>query len=172
MTTTDVIADGFARPAEAGERYLAMGALVTIIVPSAATNGRFSVSEHVVPPTGGPPAHTHSGFEYLHVLEGTFDVWVGDLETAIPSGVGATIFVPPGVPHTTRNSGTGPGRQLSIYVPGGDDEFFRAIGVPVSDGATLPDLRQPPDLSGLDPARIQALAAQFGMHLVGSDRQS
>jgi quercetin dioxygenase-like cupin family protein len=160
---------GIIRQAGEGERVFAMGALVTIMARAEATNGRFSVSEHVVPPGGGPPPHPHAVHEFLYVLEGAFDVWLDDLTAARRVTAGAAILVPPGVAHTTRNAGERAGRLLSLYAPGGDEGFFLAIGTPAADLPALPDLPdmdQPPDLSGLDPARVQALAERYGMRLV------
>lgn len=157
---------GVIRPAGEGERVFAMGALVTIIAPSEATGGQFAVSEHLVPPGGGPPPHAHTVHEFLYVLEGAFDIWLGDLNAPTRAAAGAAIVVPPGVAHTTRNAGERAGRLLSLYAPGGDEAFFLAIGTPVADLPALPDMDQPPDLSGLDPARVRALAEQYGMRLV------
>ena len=167
MNMTEAVSKGFARPTNAGDQYLALGSLVTIIVPSTATGGRFAVIEHVIPPSSGPPLHTHTGYEYLHIIEGTFDTWIHDPDTPIPSAPGSTILVPPGVPHTTRNVGARAGRMLSIYAPGGDEDFFRAAGTPLAELPAPPDLHGPPDLSRLHLDRIEALAAQFGMRLVG-----
>lgn len=157
---------GLIQPAGAGERVLAMGALVTIAVPADATGGRVAVIEHVVPPTGGPPPHTHTVCEILYVLDGEFDVWLDDLTTPTRAATGATIVVPPDVPHTTRNAGERAARLLSLYLPGGDEGFFAAMGTPVDALPAPPDLNTPPDLSGLDIARVRAVAAQYGMHLI------
>lgn len=159
-------AQGGIRQQGEGEQLLAMGALVTITVPAAATGGRCSVTEHVVPPGGGPPPHTHTVYEVLRVLDGVFDVWLDDLTTPTHAEAGATIVVPPCTPHTTRNAGTRAARLLSIYAPGGDEGFFREIGTPAAALPVLPDLDQPADLSGLDVARVQVLAERYGMRLV------
>lgn len=167
MAIVETIVDGgFTRQHGEGEQVLAMGALVTVVVPASATGGRFAVIEHDVPPTGGPPPHTHTTCEFLYVLDGEFDVWMGDVAEPIRSGTGASIVVPPGTPHTTRNAGERAGRLLSIYAPGGDEGFFLDIGTPTANLADLPDLNVPPDLSGLDIARVQALAERYGMRLV------
>lgn len=172
MASTDLPMQGFVRQAGAHEQLLAMGELISIIVPATLTDGQFSLIEHIVPPNGGPPPHTHETFETLYVLEGVFDVWQGELATATRADAGAIIFVPPGVAHTTRNAGSVAGRTLSAYAPGGIEAFFRAVGAPTSDEAALPDLNRPPDLSGLDPVQLQLLAERHGMRLVPWPTQS
>jgi quercetin dioxygenase-like cupin family protein len=47
--------------------------------------------------------HRHDPAEVYHVLEGTGVVTVGDLEH--PVSTGASVLIPPGVPHGIRNTG-------------------------------------------------------------------
>ena len=151
------------RPGE-GEQLLSLASHVTIKVPAEATGGAFAVVEHVVPPQGGPPPHTHRETELLYVLEGTFFVVVGAEQGT--AGPGTVIQVPAGTVHTTRNVGGRAGRQLSIYLPGGGEGFFREVGTPVDSGRPLPDLDQPASLAGVDMARVLELAARYGMQVV------
>jgi mannose-6-phosphate isomerase-like protein (cupin superfamily) len=143
-----------------------MGALITVAIPARVTGGQFAVIEHVVPPAGGPPPHTHTVTEFLYVLEGIFDVWVDDLDHPVQVEMGAAIVVPPGVPHTTRNADAQAGRLLSLYLPGGDEGFFLDAGIPVADLPEIPDMNAPADMSGMDIGRITALAERYGMQLI------
>jgi mannose-6-phosphate isomerase-like protein (cupin superfamily) len=151
------------RPGE-GEPFLSLASHVSIKVPSEATGGAFSVMEHVVPPQGGPPPHTHRETELIYIVEGTFSVVVGTEQGTV--GGGTLLHVPPGVVHTTRNVGERAGRQLNVYLPGGGEGFFREIGTPVDDSHPVPDLDQPSSLAGVDMARVLDLAAHYGMQVV------
>lgn len=148
---------------EDGEQLLAVGAHVTILLPSDATNGAVAVLEHRVPPQGGPPPHTHCDTELLYILSGKFAVRVGSEQTEVEKG--ALIHVPPGTVHTTRNVGTRAGRQLSLYLPGGAEGFFREAGRAVTGADMLPDFDQAANLSGVDMAHIVMLAARYGMRV-------
>ena len=53
-------------------------------------------------PGTGAPSHTHEFDEVLTVVEGTAEVWAGDVSRAV--GPGASVFVPAGVVHGFRNN--------------------------------------------------------------------
>jgi quercetin dioxygenase-like cupin family protein len=146
-----------------GEQLLNLGGHVNIKIPSEATGGAFAVVEHVIPPNGGPPPHTHVETELLYVLSGTFEVVVGPTRTTV--GSGTVIHVPRGTVHTTRNVGDSAGRQLSIYLPGGGEGFFREAGTPVVSGQVLPDFAQPANLEGVDMGLLMATAARYGIQI-------
>jgi hypothetical protein len=55
-------------------------------------------------------------------------------------GVGDLAFVPRGTPHIWKNIGTGEGRLLRIYTPGGHEKFFFEIGRPAQPGMPAPRL--------------------------------
>lgn len=148
---------------EAGERFLNLGAHVNIKLSAEATGGAFAVIEHTVPPKGGPPPHSHLETELLYIISGSFEVVVGPARSEV--GAGAIIYVPAGTAHTTRNIGDSAGRQLSLYLPGGAEGFFREAGTAVVSGQDIPDLDQPVSLDGVDMARILALAARYGMQV-------
>jgi len=79
---------------------------------AADTDGRsFEMEMDLLPGSGGTPLHVHpSAEESYEVLQGTFDVNVGDAwKTAAP---GDRIVVPPGTPHTFRNSSA---ETVSVY---------------------------------------------------------
>jgi quercetin dioxygenase-like cupin family protein len=144
-----------------GEQVLAMGAHVNIMLPASATGGAVAVIEHRVPPGGGPPPHTHPETELLYILSGTFAAMVGSEQREVEAGT--LIHVPPGILHTTRNIGSHAGRQLSLYLPGGAEGFFREVGRAVTSADILPDFDQPAHLTGTDMSHIAVLAARYGM---------
>jgi mannose-6-phosphate isomerase-like protein (cupin superfamily) len=148
---------------EAGERFLSLVTDVRIKLAAPATGGAFAVIEHRVPPQGGPPPHTHRETELLYILSGSFAAIVGSEQSGVEAGT--LIHVPPETVHTTRNIGRRAGRQLSIYLPGGGEGFFREAGTAVTNPDMLPDLDEPANLSGIDMSRIVALAARYGMRV-------
>ncbi len=92
-------------------------------------NSKLSILEVMVPPGSGTPPHTHTSEEVFHVLSGEitfgrFDATPHELTTAT---IGATITVPPNVPHNYQN--TGPtAANILVIVDHTMVEFFRDIG--------------------------------------------
>jgi quercetin dioxygenase-like cupin family protein len=59
--------------------------------------------------------HTHPGEELGYVLEGTLQLEVaGQPPRTLKAG--EAFFIPPGVVHDGRNTGTGPAKVLATYV--------------------------------------------------------
>jgi mannose-6-phosphate isomerase-like protein (cupin superfamily) len=96
----------------------------SVIVPSAATDGRLSVCEMPVAPGFMVPPHTHHDTdEYSYVVSGRVGARVGDAEfTAEP---GSWILKPRGVMHTFWNAGPEAAHLIELVVPGRFEEFFR-----------------------------------------------
>ncbi len=101
-------------------------------------------------PVAGGGGDLLKGLLLLYVLEGTFDVVLGDLEQA--AGEGTWLHVPAGTIHTTRCT-SDVGHLLSVYTPGGSEEFFRQIGA----------------IDQTDVSAVLALADQHGMTVAGPD---
>jgi uncharacterized cupin superfamily protein len=84
---------------------------------------------------------------------------------------GETVNVPANAPHVFRNAGEHPARLLCLCSPAGQEEFFRAVGVPLAS-RTEP----PPTLD--DAARLAfiakavALAPQYRTELLLSEPRS
>ncbi len=136
-------------PPTDGERVRALGTTATIKIAAAQTGGRLAVTEHEVPRDVGPPPHVHRAEdELLYLLEGTFDVVVGD-STVESAPAGSCILVPQGTVHTTRCTSSR-GRLLSVYVPGGSEGFFREVGA----------------IDQTDRPALMALADRWGMTVV------
>ncbi len=106
-----------------GEAVWVVGDLITLKLTSEDTGGAFSLFEGLVPPGGGPPPHIHQREdESFYVLEGEFEILVG--ENTIPTGAGSCVHVPSGTLHTFKNVGISPGRLFGIATPGGMEQFF------------------------------------------------
>lgn len=61
------------------------------------------------------PAHRHPGEEIIYVLTGTLEYGV-EGQPPVTLEAGDVLFVPAGVFHSARNTGTTPGSELATYV--------------------------------------------------------
>jgi quercetin dioxygenase-like cupin family protein len=105
-----------------------MGSLTTNLAESKDTNGAFCLIEATLVPGNEPPPHEHSREDELfYVLDGEFDVYVG--ERAFKVQAGESIFLPRFTPHAfvIRSPRL---RMLSIFVPGGLEDAFRSMSTP------------------------------------------
>lgn len=112
----------FVRHSEGTQRWLA-GDTYTIKVTAEDTNGSLGFAEAVVPPGGGPVAHSHGKEdEAFYVLSGQLEFLNGDaLQMA---GPGDFVFIPRGTRHRFKNVGDSDARMLFLYTPGGHERFF------------------------------------------------
>ena len=105
-----------------------MGMLLTNLTETPDTNGAFSLFEAILVPGTEPPPHMHSREDELfYVLEGEFDVYVG--EEVFTGKTGEGIFLPRLKPHAfiIRSPRL---RLLILFTPGGLEEAFRSGGSP------------------------------------------
>jgi quercetin dioxygenase-like cupin family protein len=110
-----------------GERVHLFALGVRFMIDGDATNGRFSLVEHPLPPRAlGAPLHTHRHEdEYSYVLEGRIGIQLGDdLLEATP---GELVFKPRGIAHAFWNAGDEPARLLEIISPAGFENYFREL---------------------------------------------
>ena len=91
------------------------------------TGGAYTLMEDNLKPTFALGLHRHDHHaETFYFLEGAVDFYVdGNWIKALP---GATIHVPPGVPHACRTAGGAPAKMLMIYQPSGFDGFLAELG--------------------------------------------
>ena len=151
---------GFAAPpfdpilsdAGTGQTFTMLGTTMRLIATAAGTGGRYTVIEQVTPPGWGPPRHIHSREdEIFYILEGTYELHVGDERRAVSAG--ASAFLPRNVPHGFRNVASTPSRLLSVIIPGGLEEYFLAVAKcsPAPNPAQLVELARPFGLTLLPP---------------------
>jgi mannose-6-phosphate isomerase-like protein (cupin superfamily) len=135
---------GLVVPAGGGRRLTTRAQEVTFKV-TGADGSHNSIFEVMVPPGFDVGAHVHGrGQEFFYVLEGTLellafeprqrttDTWTNweseSGDRAVQVSPGGCMFVPPGVPHAFRNSGTEPVRMLFQSTPAPDHErYFEEI---------------------------------------------
>ena len=97
-----------------------------VLLTTEATGGAISVIMAWHKPGEGPPDHVHfSQEEVLFVVEGTYELTVGDQTATV--GPGAIAFVPRNVVHRFKNVGETTACMLDWSLPGGQDHYFRAI---------------------------------------------
>jgi quercetin dioxygenase-like cupin family protein len=105
-----------------------MGCLTTNLAETKDTGGAFCLVEATLAPGTEPPPHVHSREDELfYVLEGEFDVYVG--EEAFKVETGECIFLPRYKPHAfvIRSPRL---RVLTLFTPGGLEEAFRSMASP------------------------------------------
>ena len=164
MTTTTTRVLG---PSE-GETVHLLALGVRFMIDGDATEGKFSLVEHPLPPRAlGSPVHTHRNEdEYSYILEGRIGVQLG--EEVLEAGPGDLVFKPRGVPHAFWNAGDEPARLLEIISPAGFENYFRELApllaAPERDEAAMGEVVARYELD-IDFDTIPILAEAHGLQL-------
>jgi uridine kinase len=124
-------------PPGSGKVVGVLGGQSTFKVLSEQTGGAYAVLEQQVPPGHGPPLHVHRHeTEIFYILEGRFEVTLGDRTVEAPAG--AMAVGPRDIPHTFRNVGPTPGKLLLTVIPGRfSNYFFEVDDLPDKDLDTI-----------------------------------
>src|SRR5215468_2670487 len=133
-----------------------MGILLTNLVEKKDTNGAFSLLEATLVPGNEPPPHVHTREDELfYVLEGDFDVYVG--EEAFNVSASECIFLPKFRPHALviRSPRL---RVLILYTPGGLEEAFSKMSAPAQN------LEPPTAALTYSQSDLDHTARRFGEH--------
>jgi mannose-6-phosphate isomerase-like protein (cupin superfamily) len=119
---------------EDGETIRPFGLEMKVLLSTEDTGGSFSALYVVHQPGEGPPPHMHyNQEEYFFVIEGTYEMTVGEVTQT--AGPGTMVFIPPHTLHTFKNVGDTPAKQLDWTLPGGQDRYFREIDTMGKGGA-------------------------------------
>ena len=157
MTTTST--SSYTLAAGEGERIWITGDTMTLKATGEATGGALVLLENLTAPGGGPPPHVHLGEdEFFYVLDGDFEIRIGDTTHAV--GPGGFAFVPRGTVHNFRNRGDAPARILVGFTPGGIEGFFREAGRPAADDGPAPAV----DADEI--ARTTVAAERYGLEAI------
>ena len=161
-TALTASADGYAiRPGE-GERIWIVGDTMTLKATGETTDGRLVLLENLTAPGGGPPPHVHTREdEFFFVLDGSFEIRIGDELHDL--GPGGFAYVPSGTVHNFRNTADTPSRILVGFTPAGMEGFFRESGRHATDSGAAP----PVDDDEI--ARTMAAAPKYGVEAVAFD---
>jgi quercetin dioxygenase-like cupin family protein len=135
-----------------------VGDTYTILLSGADTAGRYALIDMFIPPGGGPPPHRHDFEETFILLEGELQATFRGSTSILRAG--DTVSVPANAPHRFHNVSSKPVRLLCLCSPPGQEDFFRAVGVPVATRTTAP-----PQLDAAAQAafrvKAEALAPQY-----------
>jgi quercetin dioxygenase-like cupin family protein len=160
MNNTQTTTKGYAVAAGEGERIWIVGDTMTLKATGESTGGNLVLLENLTAVGGGPPPHIHAREDELfYVLDGTFEIRIGDEVHEL--GPGGFAFVPRGTVHSFRNTAETPSRILVGFTPGRMDGFFRESGVPAADDGPAPPLDEE------EIARTIAAGERYGVELVG-----
>jgi quercetin dioxygenase-like cupin family protein len=140
-----------------------VGDTYTILLTGDDTAGTYTLIDMHVPPGGGPPPHRHDFEEMFTVLDGEVELSFRG-ETFIAKA-GDTVNVPANAPHGFRNASSEAARLLCMCTPPGQEEFFAAIGVPVTS-RTEPPPQLDEDAEAAFIAKSMALAPKFRTELL------
>jgi mannose-6-phosphate isomerase-like protein (cupin superfamily) len=143
-----------------GEARWFLNMLILIKSTSAATGGRLAVAEARAPRGPASPLHVHHrDAEFWYVIDGELAVWVGGELIGAPEG--SLVYGPPDVPHTFAVT-SDQARFLVLNQPTGFEDFVRDGSEPAT-ALTLPPAGGPVP----DPARLAAVAAEYGIEILG-----
>jgi mannose-6-phosphate isomerase-like protein (cupin superfamily) len=144
------------------ERIWIVGDTMTFKATGESTGGSLALVENLTAPDGGPPPHIHTREdEFFYVLDGSFEIRIGDELRAV--GPGGFAYVPRGTVHNFRNTAETPSRILAGFTPSGMEGFFRESGRPATDDGPAPPVDQD------EIARTMAAAPKYGLEAVAFD---
>lgn len=107
-----------------------LGHPVCYLATGEQTEGRYCLSQAIVPPGEGPPPHSHVFGEGFFVLEGELTFTAGNQTITLPAG--GSAYVGPNCAHYFRNLAPTTARLLVLAAPSGFDRFQREAGVVLS----------------------------------------
>ena len=150
MSSTD---GGLALGPGEGKTIQVPGHPITYKATKEDTRGAYSLLEVVVA-GDGPPQHFHkTEEEAFYILEGEFNIKVG--EQTIRGTVGSFVLIPRGTVHAFWNAGPTPSKVLVIFSPPGFEQFFvEVVGDEEINTATFVE-------------RGMAVAEKYNIEIVG-----
>jgi quercetin dioxygenase-like cupin family protein len=151
---------GVHTPAGSGTAIWAMGSLFEIALSPEATGGTIGLAHVTQPPGIATPLHRHQReAEVFHVLAGSLRYEAGGVVHELSPG--STMYLPRGVPHRFRITGSEAARLLAITVPAGLLDLYTEVGVP-AETRTLPAHPDPAEF-----ARWGEVAPRYGLEVLG-----
>jgi quercetin dioxygenase-like cupin family protein len=135
---------------------MAPGRTAAIKLQNDQTGQSVMAFEEVTPPGTETPLHLHrDSDEVMYVLSGEYSFKVGDKVRS--GGPGTCVFMPRGIPHAWKNTGTETGRALFMYTPGEAGKVFE-------ESVRLQ--RPAPASTTVDP-QLAELFRKYGWEIVG-----
>jgi quercetin dioxygenase-like cupin family protein len=146
-----------------GPATWAMGSLFERLASAVETDGALGVSLVTQPPGIATPLHVHTReAEAFFLLDGTMSYQAGG--TLYRLSAGHFIYLPKGVPHAFRVTGTSPVRFLGLAVPAGLIDLYEEVGVPATE-RRLPGRDGPPVQEDIQ--RWNEVSPRYGLRVVG-----
>src|SRR5215208_2275896 len=109
---------GYAIAGGEGERIWIVGDTMTLKATAESTGGGLLLLENLTAPGGGPPRHIHTREdEFWYVLDGTFEIRVGDEVHAL--GPGGFAYAPRGSTYSLGRTEMSASRVLVSIKPAG-----------------------------------------------------
>ena len=159
MNTASTTTAAHALAGGEGERIWIVGDTMTLKATGDSTGGSLVLLENLTSPGGGPPPHVHTReHEFWSVLDGTFEVRLGDDVHTL--GPGGFAYAPRGTVHNFRNIADTPSRVLVGFTPGGMEGFFRDSGRPATDDGPATPIDED------EIARTMEAAPRYGVEAV------
>lgn len=132
MSTRDAAGVVVCGPGDEGRGTWAMGSLFERLLTGQDTAGALDVSLVTQPPGIATPLHIHTlEAEACYVVEGTLLYRAGDQVHEL--GAGSFIYLPSGVPHAFRITGSEPARLLGLVSPAGLMDLYDEVGLPARE---------------------------------------
>lgn len=135
-----------------GPAFSMMGVRVRPLVTAAESRGAYTLLEQVVTPGGGSPPHIcHEGDKAIYVVEGEFQILLGD--ERVSASAGYCAIIPRGVTHNFKNVGQTPGKLLVTLNQASHADFLHDLSQAVAGG--------PPD-----PTRMASVCNLYGVEII------
>jgi mannose-6-phosphate isomerase-like protein (cupin superfamily) len=162
-TSGDRVSEVLVRAPGDGAATWAMGSLFERLASAADTDGAFDASLVTQPPGVATPLHVHTHeAEAFFLLDGTMSYQAGN--TLYLLSAGYFIYLPKGIPHAFRVTGTSPVRFLGLTVPAGLMDLYDEVGMPATE-RRLPGPDGPPVEEGV--RRWNEVSPRYGLRVVG-----
>jgi quercetin dioxygenase-like cupin family protein len=143
-----------------GPAFWFLNNLCIVKATTESTGGAFSMVYQIAAPGHATPYHLHHvEDEAFYVLDGEYTFICDGVKTVV--GPGGYMFLPRGIPHGIRASGSAPATMLILATPGtGFVGMMEEMGVPAPE-RVLPKPTQP------DLEKLGRLCAKYQIDILG-----
>jgi quercetin dioxygenase-like cupin family protein len=144
-----------------GPAYWFLNGLNVVLATSESTGGAYSMVHHTGAQGNATPYHLHHvEDEAFYVLEGEFTFICQGEKTIV--GPGGYMFLPRGIPHGIRCTGSGRSTMLILAMPGtGFVRMMLEMAEPAKE-RVLPPVTAP------DLQKLTRLCAKYGIDIIGT----
>lgn len=163
VTTGAPPLSAFYRPAGSAPATWAMGSLFEQVLSAADSGGALGLALVTQPPGIATPLHRHTReAEAFFLLDGSMTYRAGDETFRLAAG--DFLWLPVGLPHAFRVTGSGPVRFLGLAAPGGLLALYDEVGIPATERRLPGDDGQS---MGEEIARWNEVGPRYGLQVVG-----